>query len=179
MIDFREYQDISRKAQTRAKWKRYNGLLGATEWNNRDFRCNQCYGEVSTAAWAAGVHNRNHCPYCLWSRHMDLWEAGDRLSACKAGMRPVGLALKQARKKYHPEGQGELMVVHACTGCGKLSINRLAADDAAGTILEIFEASLLPGADVRARAEREGIRMLAECDRWIVQERLQGCICER
>jgi hypothetical protein len=46
------------------------------------------------------VRNRNHCPYCLWSRCLDLFRAGDRLSACKAPMQPVGLALKHTRKKY-------------------------------------------------------------------------------
>ncbi len=174
MLDYLESQPITRKKQTRAKWKRFNSISGAAEWKNHDFRCGQCHSEVSTAAWAAGVHNRNHCPYCLWSRHMDLWEAGDRLSACKAGMRPVGLTLKQVNKKYSVAGQGELMVVHACTGCGKLSINRLAADDVMRTVMEIFEASLQIDGDLREMAEREGIGMLGEKDRRTVQERLIG-----
>ena len=58
---------------------------------NADFRCQHCGAYVSASRVLSGVSNRNHCPYCLWSRHLDLFEAGDRLAACKAPMRPVGL----------------------------------------------------------------------------------------
>lgn len=34
------------------------------------------------------------------------------------------------------------MLVHACTGCGSVSINRIAADDDPKTILEVFRNSL-------------------------------------
>jgi len=106
-----------------------------------DFRCAHCGYIVSSAHWLSGVHNRNHCPYCLWSRHLDLYTAGDRLSACKAPMRPVALTSKRSRNKYR-SGRGELMLVHQCTDCGGVSINRIAADDDAGTLLEVFNASL-------------------------------------
>ena len=106
-----------------------------------DFRCAHCGHIVSSAHWLSGVNNRNHCPYCLWSRHLDLYAAGDRLSACKAPMQPVGLTSKRSRNKYS-RGRGELMLVHLCTDCGDISINRIAADDDAGTLLEVFNASL-------------------------------------
>src|SRR5512133_632213 len=77
---------------------------------NRDFKCNHCRQHVSAASFLSGVVNRNHCPYCLWSRHLDYYKPGDRLAACKAKMRPVGLTLKATRKKYSPESQGELML---------------------------------------------------------------------
>jgi hypothetical protein len=172
MIDYFEQQIQSRKSQTRFRYRHYS-QLGGVEWKNRDFRCGQCHSEVSTATWLAGVHNRNHCPYCLWSKHMDLWEAGDRLSACKAGMRPVALTFKQSRKKYSGKEQGELMIVHACTECGKLSINRIAADDDAATILEIFENSLRPDPGVLGLMACNGIRILTEEERPIVQARVQ------
>jgi hypothetical protein len=76
----------------------------------------------------SGVQHRNHCPYCLWSRHLDHEKAGDRLSACKAGMRPIGLTYKRTRKKYGDQ-RGEMMLVHLCLDCGKVSLNRVAADD--------------------------------------------------
>jgi hypothetical protein len=60
---------------------------------------------------------------------MDLLAAGDRLSACQAPMRPLGLTLKKSHKKYSRAGSGELMLVHVCTDCGKVAINRIAADD--------------------------------------------------
>ncbi len=106
------------------------------------FQCLHCHYHVSTEPLYAGVQNRNHCPYCLWSRHVDWKEAGDRLAVCRAEMQPVGLAVKLRRKKYALEGGGELMLVHLCRECGKVSINRLAADDDPEKVLEIFERSL-------------------------------------
>jgi len=94
-----------------------------------DFTCLHCHNFVSAEAALSGVHNRNHCPYCLSSRHLDLFEAGDRLSACKARMRPAALTLKRSHRKYTRPGDGELMLVHVCEECGKISINRIAADD--------------------------------------------------
>jgi len=106
------------------------------------FQCLHCHYHVSTEPLYAGVQNRNHCPYCLWSRHVDWKEAGDRLAVCRAEMQPVGLAVKLRRKKYAPASGGELMMVHLCRECGKVSINRLAADDDPEKVLEIFERSL-------------------------------------
>jgi hypothetical protein len=106
------------------------------------FQCLHCHYHVSTEPLYAGVQNRNHCPYCLWSRHVDWKEAGDRLAVCRAEMQPVGLAVKLTRKKYAPAGGGELMLVHLCRECGKVSINRLASDDDPEKVLEIFENSL-------------------------------------
>ena len=106
-----------------------------------DFRCANCGHIVSSAHWLSGVNNRNHCPYCLWSRHLDLYSAGDRLSACKAPMQPIALTSKRSRNKYSC-GRGELMLVHLCTDCRDISINRIAADDDAGTLLDVFNDSL-------------------------------------
>ncbi len=107
---------------------------------NTDFRCLHCRNYVTTMQAICRVNNRNHCPYCLWSRHLDLYNAGDRLSACKAPMRPLGLAMKPGRNKYAPGG-GELMLVHLCMECGRLSLNRIAADDDPQALLEIFDAA--------------------------------------
>ena len=105
-----------------------------------DFECAHCGYIVSSAHWLSGVNNRNHCPYCLWSRHLDLYAAGDRLSACKAPMQPIALTSKRSRNKY-ASGRGELMLVHLCTDCGDVSINRIAADDDSDTLLEVFNAT--------------------------------------
>ena len=105
------------------------------------FQCLHCHYHVSTEPLYAGVQNRNHCPYCLWSRHVDWKEAGDRLAVCRSEMQPVGLAFKLTRKKY-ASTDGELMLVHLCRECGKVSINRLAADDDPAKVLEVFENSL-------------------------------------
>ena len=47
------------------------------------FTCIHCKREISSDPILSGVNNRNHCPYCLHSRHVDLYQAGDRLNACK------------------------------------------------------------------------------------------------
>jgi predicted RNA-binding Zn-ribbon protein involved in translation (DUF1610 family) len=107
-----------------------------------DFTCNHCGAFVTSMHMLSGVNNRNHCPYCLWSRHLDLYSAGDRLSACKAGMQPVGLTMKKGRNKYAPSPRGELMLVHECINCGSVSINRIAGDDDPDIMMEVFQASL-------------------------------------
>jgi len=122
----------------------------------------------------SGVLNRNHCPYCLWSCHLDLFTSGDRLSACKGPMRPIGLTLKKNRNKYQSGHQGELMLIHRCLDCGRLSINRIAADDDPATILSIFEGSLSHGTNPQSRMISQGILLLTEEHRSLVQVRLFG-----
>ncbi|NMB88668.1 MAG: RNHCP domain-containing protein [Chloroflexi bacterium] len=102
------------------------------------FQCLHCGAWVALDPVFSGVQNRNHCPYCLWSRHLDLDTPGDRLSACKAPMQPVGLALKPSRQKYGPARGGELMLVHRCSQCDKLVFNRIAADDDVEGLLEVY-----------------------------------------
>ncbi len=139
-----------------------------------DFRCTHCHTIVSSAHVLSGVNNRNHCPYCLWSCHLDLFSAGDRLSACKMPMKPVGLTLKQSRNKYQREPRGELMLIHECTDCQMLSINRIAADDDSATVLAVFESSLTLHPRVHAGCREYGIVILGSADTEIVQAQLYG-----
>jgi DNA-directed RNA polymerase subunit RPC12/RpoP len=141
---------------------------------NVDFRCLHCGYHVSANPILSGVANRNHCPYCLWSRHLDLLAAGDRLSACKSLMRPLGLTLKRSPKKYRRPVSGELMLVHVCIDCGKAALNRIAADDDVETLLETFERSL--GLDHRTRSSLvdSGVRLLALSDGELVRAGLLG-----
>jgi hypothetical protein len=127
---------------------------------NRDFKCIHCRNFVSAGYLLAGVNNRNHCPYCLWSRHMDLFKAGDRMSACKGPMEPVGLTMKRGYKKYKSTSGGELMLAHLCADCEQISINRIAADDDAQGILAVFNASAVLGVDLRDLFQDRGISLL-------------------
>jgi hypothetical protein len=120
----------------------------------------------------SGVNNRNHCPYCLWSSHLDLYSAGDRLSACKARMKPVGLTLKKSRNKYQTEPRGELMLVHACVDCATVSINRIAADDDPETILSVFQSSF--DIDQVGFYNQQGIVMLDAENDEVVHTQLFG-----
>ncbi len=128
-----------------------------------DFRCIHCHHLVSSAHWLSGVHNRNHCPYCLWSRHLDLYAAGDRLSACKAPMQPLALTAKRSRNKYGHR-RGELMLVHLCMDCGDIAINRIAADDDPQALLDVFTASLALPIRTRDLLLRNGIYILPRED---------------
>jgi DNA-directed RNA polymerase subunit RPC12/RpoP len=131
---------------------------------NVDFRCLHCGYLVSANPILSGVANRNHCPYCLWSRHLDLLAAGDRLSACKAPMQPLALTLKRSLKKYSRAASGELMLVHSCIDCGKLALNRIAADDDVDALLETFERSLKLDPRMRSSLAGAGIQLLAPAD---------------
>lgn len=86
-----------------------------------DFSCLRCGTPVR------GNGYTNHCPRCLWSRHVDV-NPGDRAADCGGAMEPVG-ALSE------PEG---IVVVHRCTVCGHIRRNRGAADDDRDALLALF-----------------------------------------
>ena len=127
-----------------------------------DFRCAHCHNLVPTAHIVSGVNNRNHCPYCLWSFHLDLFVAGDRLSACKGQMKPIGLTMKKGRNKYRLDAGGELMLIHQCSECGTLSINRIAADDHPDSVMDVLHQSRALSHSLRAECEAQGIFILEE-----------------
>jgi hypothetical protein len=137
------------------------------------FICTHCHGFVYTESGLSGVQNRNHCPYCLWSRHLDLYAAGDRLSACKSLMQPIGLTIKFTRKKYGPT-RGELMLIHSCKECNRLSINRIAADDDPQMVFTVFEDSFCLSLSRRARLDTDKIFVLDAADRDMVHVQLFG-----
>lgn len=138
------------------------------------FICRQCQAAVYTHPMISGVNNRNHCPYCLWSRHVDHSQPGDRMSACKAIMQPIGLTVKRGRNKYGLETYGELMLIHRCRECGKLSINRIAADDLIERLMEIFWVSLGLDSPTQRQLEGSGIRLLQGEDVKLVVGQLHG-----
>jgi DNA-directed RNA polymerase subunit RPC12/RpoP len=137
-----------------------------------DFSCAHCGNYVSAAQVLSGVNNRNHCPYCLWSCHLDLFVAGDRLSACKGQMKPGGLTMKESRNKYRLDTGGELMLIHKCIECGDLSINRIAADDDPESITDVFQYSVLLSRQIKMQYERQGIVMVQDVE--IVSVQLHG-----
>ena len=139
-----------------------------------DFRCAHCHALVSSAHLLSGVNNRNHCPYCLWSCHLDLFTAGDRLSACKAPMKPIGLSMKRGRNRYQREARGELMLIHECMECQALSINRIAADDDSATVMVIFQESFRLSQEMHAQCQQYGILILSGNDAEAVYTQLYG-----
>ena len=91
---------------------------GASRHRITSFRCRHCGLDVSTQA--PGTAHRNHCPNCLWSRHLDDDAPGDRAAECGSVMEPIAICVR---------GDGEWVIVHRCTGCDELHLNRTAGDD--------------------------------------------------
>lgn len=129
------------------------------EQKSQAFRCGHCLALVVLNDYM-GTKNRNHCNLCLWSKHVDD-KKGDRNSACQSDMEPVGLTMKR-------EGfsrWGELMLIHLCGGCNKISINRIAADDSSDEILQIFENSQNLDKEMFKMLENNNIHLLKQEDR--------------
>lgn len=106
----------------------------------------------------SGVNNRNHCPYCLATKHVDLFRAGDRLNACKGRMQAVGLAWKPSQNKYGSQF-GELMIIHLCKECGSVSFNRVAADNSE-KLINLFAQTVTMDKSSRARFQQCGFHLL-------------------
>jgi hypothetical protein len=140
----------------------------------KGFRCEHCGADVYTLPMIAGVNNRNHCPFCLCSRHVDYLKPGDRMSACRAVMQPIGLTVKQTRDKYVTDKTGELMLIHRCNDCSKLSINRIAADDQAEMVTGIYQASLTLDEVTLIHLNLANIRLLQAGDEGTVYSQLYG-----
>ena len=82
------------------------------------FKCGHCRAFIGPTV--SGGRHRNHCPLCLFSRHVDRSFPGDRLSDCRSLMEPIGVFSRP---------NGEQMLVHRCRGCEAERHNRVAADD--------------------------------------------------
>jgi ribosomal protein L32 len=68
----------------------------------------------------------NHCPNCLWSRHVDV-NPGDRACACGGAMPPVSVESKG----------GEYIITHRCEVCGFERRNRSVAGDNFEALLDL------------------------------------------
>lgn len=82
-----------------------------------EFKCGHCKTFVGPPI--SGGRHRNHCPLCLFSKHVD-HAPGDRKNVCRSLMEPIGTAFRR---------KGEQVIVHRCLGCGDVRYCRAAADD--------------------------------------------------
>jgi len=82
------------------------------------FRCRNCRLDVPMDV--PGTEHRNHCPNCLWSRHLDAGTPGDRAAECGGSMEPIAICVRAG---------GEWALVHRCSGCSTVRVNRIAGDD--------------------------------------------------
>ena len=70
----------------------------------------------------------NHCPLCLWSKHVDDIIPGDRKTDCHGLMRPVGVIIRKREK---------ILIMHKCVKCGKEMLNKTAPNDNMEKIIEL------------------------------------------
>lgn len=87
----------------------------ARQDENTNFVCANCARHITKLTNGS---YRNHCPFCLYSLHVDV-TPGDRVSSCCALMEPVGL-------RY--SGKKGWQIVHQCIGCGHLQANKVATN---------------------------------------------------
>lgn len=87
-----------------------------------NFVCEHCGYAVT------GDGHTNHCPHCLWSKHIDV-DPGDRREKCGGMMRPVAL-----------EGSSPLyVIVHRCERCGSQRRNKVQREDDAAAVLALAD----------------------------------------
>ncbi len=93
-----------------------------------DFVCENCGYTVQGSGYT------NHCPKCLWSKHVDV-QPGDRQESCQGMMEPVGVEVKK----------GSYRILHRCTRCGIERWNKAAREDDFEVILQLAAEGWGPG----------------------------------
>lgn len=88
-----------------------------------NFTCENCGAPVS------GNGYTNHCPICLYSKHVDL-SPGDRAAGCGGLMTPIRAELRR----------GEIILTHRCQRCGHEKTNKTSPEDDFEQILALMRA---------------------------------------
>lgn len=89
-----------------------------------DFSCEKC------GVLVEGNGYTNHCPECLWGKHVDI-NPGDRKSSCRGLMKPI--ALEKKGEKYS--------ISHRCVVCGFERKNKVSERDNFESMLSIVNVS--------------------------------------
>jgi rubrerythrin len=84
------------------------------------FVCQKCGASIT------GNGYTNHCPECLWSKHVDIFP-GDRAGDCGGMMEPV--RVENSGKEY--------TIIYKCQKCGAEKPNKAAKEDNFQMLLQI------------------------------------------
>jgi len=87
-------------------------VMGIFQKRVEDFVCQKCGANVQ------GNGFTNHCPNCLFSKHVDV-NPGDRQEGCEGMMEPIGLDQKN----------GKFVLIHRCLKCGIVKRNKVSLED--------------------------------------------------
>ena len=90
---------------------------------DESFICENCGYEVKKLGYSC----RNHCPKCLYSKHVDK-NPGDREEECHGMLEPIGIDTN-SKKGY--------VIVFKCQKCGAIRKNKMAEDDNMDLIIEL------------------------------------------
>ena len=108
--------------------KQFKKNLKTKDWDKRkkfqrrveDFVCGNCGQMVEGGGYT------DHCPKCLWSKHVDI-NPGDRRSECGGLMKPVGAEIKGKN----------FIIYYRCLKCGFKHRVKSAAGDNLKKIIEL------------------------------------------
>lgn len=89
------------------------------------FICEVCGKDIKPLGYSA----RDHCPFCLCSKHVDI-NPGDRQESCHGILKPIGIE-KSKKDNYK--------IVYKCEKCHQIKKNIMAKDDNLEVILQIMQ----------------------------------------
>ena len=90
---------------------------------DESFVCENCGRKVEKLGYTC----RNHCPYFLHSKHVDV-NPGDRKETCHGDLEPIGIELNP-KKGY--------VIIFKCKKCGMIRKNKAAKDDNMDLIIKL------------------------------------------
>ncbi len=82
---------------------------------DESFLCHNCGLNVKSLGYTA----RDHCPKCLYSRHVDI-NPGDRLETCQGMLIPI--AIEKHKKAAYK-------IIYQCEKCERIRKNIMVEDD--------------------------------------------------
>ena len=90
---------------------------------DEEFICENCGKKVPKLGYSC----RNHCPYCLYSKHVDI-NPGDRQEKCHGLLEPIEIETN-SKKGY--------IIIFKCQKCGAIKKNKMAEDNDMNKIIEL------------------------------------------
>jgi hypothetical protein len=88
-----------------------------------DFICEHCGEKV------VGDGYTNHCPKCLWSKHVDI-NPGDRASECQGMMMPIKVEVEK----------GETILTYHCQKCNFERRKKVEKNDNFDEVIKLAKA---------------------------------------
>ena len=95
---------------------------------DEEFICENCGKKVSKLGYSC----RNHCPYCLHSKHLDV-NPGDRLENCHGILEPKSVEISN-KKGY--------LIIFKFKKCGAIRKNKAAKYDNMDLIIDLSSKQL-------------------------------------